>query len=69
MGGRVKRKGGPGKAPAISRQRGESRRRSAGKLTIQAVTEGDEERQRSLASVRRHREATGGDLFARYKQS
>ncbi|MEN0652932.1 MULTISPECIES: translation initiation factor IF-2 [Hyphobacterium] len=56
MGGRVKRKGGANKAPAISRQRGESRRRSAGKLTIQAVTEGDEERQRSLASVRRARE-------------
>ncbi|MCW5724555.1 MAG: translation initiation factor IF-2 [Maricaulaceae bacterium] len=57
LGGRVKKKGGAGgaKAPAVSRQKGENRRRS-GKLTIQNVVEGDEDRQRSLASMRRARE-------------
>ena len=47
---------GPGKA--VSRQRGEPKRRE-GRLTIQAVAGGDEdaaERMRSLASVRRARE-------------
>tara|TARA_R110002073_G_scaffold19336_3_gene70665 strand:+ start:3026 stop:5572 length:2547 start_codon:yes stop_codon:yes gene_type:complete len=58
MGGRVKRKGSPGPGrgtPAVARQKGSDRRRS-GKLTIQNVLEGDEGRQRSLASVRRARE-------------
>ena len=63
MGGRVKRKGGAAGTPA-AKTRNEPRRR--GKLTIQNVLDGDEERQRSLASVRRARErekqrrATGG---------
>ena len=58
LGGRVKRKGAPGPGrgtPAVARQKGSDRRR-AGKLTIQNVLEGDEGRQRSLASVRRARE-------------
>ena len=58
MGGRIKRKGSPGPGrgtPAVARQKGADRRRS-GKLTIQNVLEGDEGRQRSLASVRRARE-------------
>jgi len=61
MGGRVKRKGPPVSAgPAKpgqqqpARAKADSRRR--GKLTIQNILEGDEERQRSLASVRRARE-------------
>ncbi|WP_300542774.1 translation initiation factor IF-2 [Maricaulis sp.] len=58
MGGRVKRKGagsGPGAAkPQPSRAKSDNRRR--GKLTIQNILDGDEDRQRSLASVRRARE-------------
>ena len=57
MGGRVKRKGGVGGAPAKaqpSRAKTDNRRR--GKLTIQNILDGDEDRQRSLASVRRARE-------------
>jgi len=61
LGGRVKRKGGAGGAsgPATpakqpAKAKGDTRRR--GKLTIQNILEGDEERQRSLASVRRARE-------------
>jgi translation initiation factor IF-2 len=67
MGGRVKRK--TSAAPTrqdTAKPRSEPRRR--GKLTIANVTQGDEERQRSLASVRRARErekqrrtAGGGD--------
>ena len=78
MGGRVKRKGGgaatgPGAAkPAAKAKGGDARRR--GKLTIQNILDGDEERQRSLASVRRARErekqrrmdtGTGRDKIAR----
>jgi translation initiation factor IF-2 len=56
MGGRVKRKGaaGPGAQPQPRAKGGDARRR--GKLTIQNVLDGDEDRQRSLASVRRARE-------------
>ena len=58
MGGRVKRKGGaaaPGPAKAQpARPKADNRRR--GKLTIQNIVDGDEDRQRSLASVRRARE-------------
>ncbi|MBR9825076.1 MAG: translation initiation factor IF-2 [Alphaproteobacteria bacterium] len=81
MGGRVKRKGGGGGAgpaaaapakPAAKAKGGDNRRR--GKLTIQNILDGDEERQRSLASVRRARErekqrrmdtGTGRDKIAR----
>ena len=57
LGGRVKSKKPkvPEIAPAKSRTRGEPKRRQ-GKLTITAALEGDEDRQRSLASVRRARE-------------
>jgi translation initiation factor IF-2 len=60
MGGRIKRKGGPGGPGAAptkqqpAKAKTDTRRR--GKLTIQNILEGDEERQRSLASVRRARE-------------
>jgi translation initiation factor IF-2 len=57
MGGRVKRKGaadGPGGNQPARAKAGDARRR--GKLTIQNVLDGDEDRQRSLASVRRARE-------------
>ncbi|SDM66215.1 translation initiation factor IF-2 [Maricaulis salignorans] len=62
MGGRIKRKGPPvsagpvkpGQQQTPARAKADSRRR--GKLTIQNILEGDEERQRSLASVRRARE-------------
>jgi translation initiation factor IF-2 len=57
MGGRVKRKGasdGPGGNQQARAKGGDARRR--GKLTIQNVLDGDEDRQRSLASVRRARE-------------
>ncbi len=77
MGGRVKRKGGGDSGPAgatkqPAKAKGDTRRR--GKLTIQNILEGDEERQRSLASVRRARErekqrrmdtGTGRDKIAR----
>jgi translation initiation factor IF-2 len=59
MGGRVKRKGGaggPGSAPAKQPAKAKTDTRRRGKLTIQNILEGDEERQRSLASVRRARE-------------
>lgn len=61
MGGRVKRKGGagatgPGAANKQQPQRNKSDNRRRGKLTIQNILDGDEERQRSLASVRRARE-------------
>ena len=76
MGGRVKRKGGgnagaPAKAQP-ARAKTDNRRR--GKLTIQNILDGDEDRQRSLASVRRARErekqrrqdtSGGRDKFAR----
>lgn len=58
MGGRVKKKGAPGPgraAPEKSRAKSDHGRRS-GKLTIQNILDGDEDRQRSLASVRRARE-------------
>lgn len=59
LGGRVKRKGGAaGPGPAVKQQpaRAKTDNRRRGKLTIQNILEGDEERQRSLASVRRARE-------------
>ncbi|WP_297735903.1 translation initiation factor IF-2 [uncultured Maricaulis sp.] len=59
LGGRVKRKGGgAGPGPAAKQQpaRAKTDNRRRGKLTIQNILEGDEERQRSLASVRRARE-------------
>ena len=61
MGGRVKRKGGagatgPGAANKAQPQRNKNDNRRRGKLTIQNILDGDEERQRSLASVRRARE-------------
>ncbi|WP_323760716.1 translation initiation factor IF-2 [Maricaulis sp.] len=59
LGGRVKRKGGAaGPGPATKQQpaRAKTDNRRRGKLTIQNILEGDEERQRSLASVRRARE-------------
>ncbi|WP_203291175.1 translation initiation factor IF-2 [Maricaulis parjimensis] len=76
MGGRVKRKGGAGgSAPAKAQPaRAKTDNRRRGKLTIQNILDGDEERQRSLASVRRARErekqrrqdTTGGrDKFQR----
>ena len=57
LGGRLKsKKPKVPEAPAAkSRTRGEPKRRQ-GKLTIAAALEGDEDRQRSLASVRRARE-------------
>jgi len=58
MGGRVKKKGepGPGRTvPEKTRAKVDHGRRS-GKLTIQNILDGDEDRQRSLASVRRARE-------------
>jgi translation initiation factor IF-2 len=58
MGGRVKKKGAPGPgraAPEKARAKVDHGRRS-GKLTIQNILDGDEDRQRSLASVRRARE-------------
>jgi translation initiation factor IF-2 len=58
MGGRVKKKGAPGPGrtpPEKSRAKADQGRRS-GKLTIQNILDGDEDRQRSLASVRRARE-------------
>ncbi|MEJ1995860.1 MAG: translation initiation factor IF-2 [Limibacillus sp.] len=57
LGGRVKRKGAGPKTPSPSKPRsGEERRR--GKLTITKALDGedDQERQRSLASLRRQRE-------------
>ncbi|MBA4801190.1 MAG: translation initiation factor IF-2 [Euryhalocaulis sp.] len=56
-GGRVKSKksGGPAAPKASPKKRAESPKRR-GKLTIQNVFEDDEDRQRSLASVRRARE-------------
>ncbi|MCR9265976.1 MAG: translation initiation factor IF-2 [Alphaproteobacteria bacterium] len=75
MGGRVKRKGGGGAAsPKAQPARAKTDNRRRGKLTIQNILDGDEERQRSLASVRRARErekqrrqdTTGGrDKFQR----
>jgi len=58
MGGRVKRKGGGGGAGPSKAQptRAKTDNRRRGKLTIQNIVDGDEERQRSLASVRRARE-------------
>ena len=58
MGGRVKRKGGAGGAAPAKAQpaRAKTDNRRRGKLTIQNILDGDEERQRSLASVRRARE-------------
>jgi len=59
LGGRVKRKGGavgPGAAAKQQPARAKTDNRRRGKLTIQNILEGDEERQRSLASVRRARE-------------
>ncbi|MFW5661127.1 MAG: translation initiation factor IF-2 N-terminal domain-containing protein, partial [Oceanicaulis sp.] len=56
MGGRVKSKkvGPTGEKPAASRAKEPKRRQ--GKLTIQNLVEDDEDRQRSLASMRRARE-------------
>ena len=62
MGGRVKRKGGAGGSanPNAAKQQQQQARKNGrprrGKLTIQNILDGDEERQRSLASVRRARE-------------
>ncbi|MHA6287819.1 translation initiation factor IF-2 [Maricaulis sp. CAU 1757] len=57
MGGRVKRKGAAGPGPAKAQPaRAKTDNRRRGKLTIQNVLDGDEDRQRSLASVRRARE-------------
>jgi translation initiation factor IF-2 len=57
MGGRVKRKGGGGAGPSKAQPtRAKTDNRRRGKLTIQNIVDGDEERQRSLASVRRARE-------------
>ena len=62
MGGRVKRKGGAGGSanPNAAKQQQQQARKNErprrGKLTIQNILDGDEERQRSLASVRRARE-------------
>jgi len=57
MGGRVKRKGSAGPGPAKAQPaRAKTDNRRRGKLTIQNIVDGDEERQRSLASVRRARE-------------
>ena len=58
MGGRVKRKGatGPGGQPAPQARAKTNDARRRGKLTIQNVLDGDEDRQRSLASVKRARE-------------
>ncbi len=56
LGGRVKRqKAAPPPPAKPARTRGEPKRRQ-GKLTIAAALEGDEDRQRSLASVKRARE-------------
>ncbi len=64
LGGRVKKKGGPNnldkpgdqaKAAAPARNKSEPKRRQ-GKLTIQNLVEDDQDRQRSLASMRRARE-------------
>ncbi|MBO6763334.1 translation initiation factor IF-2 [Maricaulis sp.] len=75
MGGRVKRKGSAGPGPAKAQPaRAKTDNRRRGKLTIQNIVDGDEERQRSLASVRRARErekqrrqdtGTGRDKIAR----
>ncbi len=76
MGGRVKRKGGAGAAAPAKAQptRAKTDNRRRGKLTIHNILDGDEDRQRSLASVRRARErekqrrqdTTGGrDKFQR----
>ncbi|WP_421784688.1 translation initiation factor IF-2 [Hyphobacterium sp.] len=58
MGGRVKKKGagGPGRSTPDKSRTKNDRGRQKGKLTIQNVLDGDEDRQRSLASVRRARE-------------
>ncbi|WP_420430352.1 translation initiation factor IF-2 [Hyphobacterium sp.] len=58
MGGRVKKKGagGPGRSTPEKSRAKNDRGRQKGKLTIQNVLDGDEDRQRSLASVRRARE-------------
>ncbi|MEE2526701.1 translation initiation factor IF-2 [Hyphobacterium sp. HN65] len=58
MGGRVKKKGagGPGRATPEKTRTKNDRGRQKGKLTIQNILDGDEDRQRSLASVRRARE-------------
>ena len=56
LGGRVKKQREEVEIPAKpARSRGEQKRRQ-GKLTIAAALDGDEDRQRSLASVRRARE-------------
>jgi translation initiation factor IF-2 len=55
LGGRVKRKGALPPKPPSTRRAGDQRRRS-GKLTISQALEGQDGRQRSLASVRRRRE-------------
>ena len=57
LGGRVKRKGAGPKTPSPSKPRGGDERRR-GKLTITKALDGedDQERQRSLASLRRQRE-------------
>ena len=55
LGGRVKRAKPAAPPPAKPARRGEPKRRQ-GKLTIAAALDGDEVRQRSLASVRRARE-------------
>ncbi len=55
LGGRVKRKGVAQPKQPSARRAGDQRRRS-GKLTISQALEGQEGRQRSLASVRRRRE-------------
>ncbi|PWE18318.1 translation initiation factor IF-2 [Marinicauda salina] len=54
MGGRVKSKKAAPEKPAPSRTKDQRRRQ--GKLTIQNLVEDDEDRQRSLASMRRARE-------------
>ncbi|WP_421789488.1 translation initiation factor IF-2 [Hyphobacterium sp.] len=57
MGGRVKKKGaGPGRSAPDKARAKPDRGRQKGKLTIQNILDGDEDRQRSLASVRRARE-------------
>jgi translation initiation factor IF-2 len=58
LGGRIKskRSGGDAAGAAKQQQRAKTDTRRRGKLTIQNILDGDEERQRSLASVRRARE-------------
>ena len=56
----VRRPGGPGvpprKPPVVAPKKGGDDRRRAGRIDVQAAIEGEDERVRSLASVRRQRE-------------